>query len=72
MPDLSHILPYMEILLQSYLTYEEQLAKILAREVRMFHNKETPMVKVLWERHNAEETTWELKSDMYEKYPLLF
>ena len=54
------------------MTYEEQPAKILAREVLMFHNKETPMVKVHWERHTEEDATWELESEMYEKYPHLF
>ena len=31
----SHVLPYTEIPLQADMTYEEQLAKILARELRM-------------------------------------
>ena len=46
-PNPSHILPYAEIPLQPNVTYKEQPAEILAREVRMFHNKETPIVKVL-------------------------
>ena len=71
-PDPSHILPYMEIPLQSDVTHEEQPVEILAREVRMFHNKKTPMVKVLWERHSEKEVTWELESEIYEKYPHLF
>ena len=66
--DPSHVLPYVEILLQPNVTYEEQLAKILAREVCLFHNKETSMVKVHWERHTKEEATWDLDSKMYEKY----
>ena len=37
----------------------------------MFHNNDTPMVKVLWERHSAEETTLELDSKIYKKYPHL-
>ena len=49
--DPSHVLPYVEIPLQPDVTYKEQPAKILAREVRLFHNKEAPMVKVLNERH---------------------
>ena len=44
--DPSHILPYVEIPLQPNVTYEEQPTKILTREVHIFHNKETPMVKV--------------------------
>ena len=71
-PDASHILPYAKIPLQADVTYEEQPVEILVREVRMFQRKETLMVKVLWERHSEEEATWELESEMYEKYPHLF
>ena len=56
-PDRSHIFPYVEIPLQLDMTYEVQSTEILAREVRMFHNKETLMVKALWERHNEEGAT---------------
>ena len=65
--DPSHILPYAEIPLQPDMTYEEQPAEILAREVCLFHNKETPMVKVHWERHIKEKATWELESEMYDQ-----
>ena len=34
--------------------------------------KEVPLVKVIWEKHGAEEATWELKSTMKEKYVELF
>ena len=52
--------------------YKEQPIEILAREVYLFHDKETPMVKVRWEKHSEEEATWELESEMYEKYIHLF
>ena len=70
--DHSHVLPYTNIVLQADITYDEQLAEILGREVRLFNHKETPMVKVHWEKHNEEEATLELESEMYEKYPYLF
>ena len=70
-PDPSHILPYAEIPLQADVTYEEQPVEIVAREVCIFYHKETPLVNVLWERH-SEEVTWELESEMYEKYPHIF
>ena len=70
--DPSHVLPYVEIPLQLDVTNKEQLVEILARRVCMFHNKETPMVKVHWEIHNEEEATWELELKMYKKYPHLF
>ena len=46
--------------------------EILAKEVYMFYNKETSMVKVLWKRHSEEEATRELESEMYVKYPRMF
>ena len=45
--DPSPTLPYAKIPLQLSVIYEEQPAEILAREVHLFHNKETSMVKVL-------------------------
>ena len=71
-PDPSHTLPYAEIPLQPGVTYEEQPAEVLAREVSLFHNKATLVVKVCWERHIAEEATWVLESEMYDNYSHLF
>ena len=70
--DPSHVLPYIDIPLQADITYEEQPAEILDREIRLFNHKETPMVKVHWEKHNEEEATWELESEIDEKYLYLF
>ena len=62
------MLAYAKIPLQ----VEEQPTKILARELCMLHNKETPMVKVHWDKYSEEEAMRELESEMYEKYPQLF
>ena len=70
--DPSHVLLYTDIPLQANITYEEQLVEILDKEIGLFNHKETPMVKVRWEKHNEEEATWELESETYEKYPYLF
>ena len=63
MHDSSYVLPYTIIPLQANVTYEEQPTEILAREVHLFHRKETPMIKVYWEKHIEEEATWELESE---------
>ena len=55
--DPSHVLPYAEIPLQANVMYKEQPIEILAKEVCLFHHKETPMVKVRWEKHSEEEAT---------------
>ena len=65
--DLSHVIPYADIPLQADVTYKKQPKEFLAKEIRLFHNKEIPMVKVHWEKHTKEEVTTELESKMHEK-----
>ncbi|XP_015885956.4 uncharacterized protein LOC107421263 [Ziziphus jujuba] len=57
--DPSHVLETPEIELRDDLSYEEQPAQILGREVKRLSNKTTPLVKVLWRNHLVEEATWE-------------
>lgn len=45
---------------------------ILAREHRVLHYREIILVKVLWEHHKKVEATWEIETEMYERYPFLF
>ena len=71
-PDLSHVIQYMEVPIQENTTYEEQPVRILGRELKVLRYREIPLVKVLWEHHKEEEATWELETEMYEKYPHLF
>ena len=52
----SHVLPYLEIPFQADITYEEHPLEIFARKVYLFQNKETPMVKVHWEKHTEKAT----------------
>ena len=71
-PDASHVIRDEPLQLDHKLTYEEQPVAILDNLVRKLRSKEVPMVKVLWNRHNKSEATWELKADMRNKYPHLF
>ena len=71
--DEDHIFTNFEDLeLQSNLTYEEKLIRILAREIKTLRNKEIPLVKVLWRNQGSEEATWETEQEMAKKYPSLF
>ena len=54
------------------LTYEKELEKILAQEVKELRSKRIPLVKVLWRNHKTEEATWESKETMRQQYPQLF
>ena len=71
-PDPSQVLMWTEIPLREDLTYEEQPIMILDREFKVFHRREIPLVKVLWQYHGVEEATWQMESEMREKYPFLF
>ena len=44
--DSSYVLPYAKIPLQVGVTYEEQPTEVLAKVLRILHNKKTSMVKV--------------------------
>ncbi|PON44904.1 hypothetical protein PanWU01x14_262770, partial [Parasponia andersonii] len=68
----SHIVQYVHVPIQEHVSYEEQHVRLLARELKVFRNREIPLVKVLWKHHKEYEATWELETEMYEKYPHLF
>ena len=61
-----------EIQVQEDLSYDEEPKTILAREVKQLQNKQVPLVKVLWQHHGREETTWEPEVTMRAQYPQLF
>ena len=54
------------------MSYVEVSVKILDKKQRVLRSKRIPMVKVLWKNHALEEATWELESEVKEKYPGLF
>ncbi|KAL2252726.1 UNVERIFIED_CONTAM: Transposon Tf2-11 polyprotein [Sesamum indicum] len=70
--DPSHIIHEPEIEIYEELTYVEEPAEILDRNVRKLRNKDIPMVKVRWSHHSPREATWEVEEHMKEKYPYLF
>ena len=70
--DESYMLPMQEIQVQEDLSYDEEPKAIMAREVKQLRNKQVPLVKVLWQHHGKEETTWELEATTRAQYPQLF
>ena len=70
--DESHILPVQEIQIQEDLSYVEEPKTILVRELKQLRNKQVPLVKMLWQHHGREETTWEPEATMRAQYPQLF
>ena len=71
-PNINHVLDWQDLNLQEDITYEEGLREILDNKEEVLRTKTIPLVKVLWDHHGVEETTWELESDMRKKYPELF
>jgi hypothetical protein len=71
-PDFKQVIDYQPIEIQDDLTYIETPVQIVGRQVKILRNKEIPTVKVIWRNHHVEEATWELESEMKQKYPHLF
>ncbi|XP_059451167.1 uncharacterized protein LOC132181970 [Corylus avellana] len=70
--DPTHVLESKPLQIQSNMTYEEILTRILDRREQVLKNKTISLVKVLWSNHSVEEASWELEDSMREKYPYLF
>lgn len=61
-----------EVELQPDFSYNEELVKVLAREVKELWNKRVLSMKNLRNRHGTRETMWEMKESMKSYYPNLF
>ena len=70
--DASHKIDYKDLEIREDMSYVEKPVKILDKKEKVLRTKIIPMVKVLWRNHALEEATWEMESDMKEKYPELF
>ena len=70
--DGNYIISWDSVLLDEYLSYEEEPVAILAREVRKLRSREIASIKVQWNNRPVEECTWEKEADMQARYPHLF
>nr|CAD1821836.1 unnamed protein product [Ananas comosus var. bracteatus] len=70
--DPTDVLDAAHVELRDDLSFEEQLVRILASEMRKLRNRDIPYVKVLWNNHGEREATWELESALQERYHHLF
>ncbi|KAL6342199.1 hypothetical protein AAG906_006813 [Vitis piasezkii] len=68
-PDTNHVLDWKDLNLQEDVTYEEGSREILDKKEQVLRTKTIPIVKVLWDHHGVERATWELESNMGNKYP---
>ena len=70
--DSNQVIEYEPVEIQPDLSYVEQPIEILDRNEKVLMNRTMPIVKVLWRNPRVEESTWELESEMLDKYPHLF
>ena len=68
----AHEIDFSDIEVNNNVTYNEGPVRVLDREVKKLRNKEIPLVKIQWKHHNKDEASWELESEMREKFPFLF
>ena len=52
-------------------TYVEKPVRIIDTKEQELRNRTIHWVKVLWENHEPEEATWELRDQVQKKYPHL-
>ena len=72
MHDPSHKINFKDIEVNDNVTYNEGPVKILEHGVKKLRTKEIPIVKVQWKHHDKREASWELESEIREKFPYLF
>lgn len=66
------VVSWPDIQIREDASYEEAPVEVLDRKMKSLRRREIPLVKVLWQHHGVEEATWELESEMRERYPYLF
>jgi len=67
--DESHVLDYLELELQSDLSYTEQPMAIMDISVKILKNWTIPLVLVSWNRYSPGEATWEREYVIRDRYP---
>ena len=70
--DESHVIDHGVIEVNDDVTFAVEPVRILDRSVKKLRRKEVQLVKVLWSHHDEGDASWELESEMRDKYPQLF
>ena len=60
------------IKLQSNLTYEEKLIRVLEEMERVIGSKVIKFNKVVWNNHSEQDATWEREDYLREVYPAFY
>ena len=67
-----HEIDFIDIEINDNVSYNKQPVRILDQGVKKLRNKEIPLVKIQWKHHDEGEASWELESEMRQKFPELF
>ena len=70
--DHTEVIPHEHLNLKDNATLEVHPIKIFDFSLKTFRRKQMPLVKIRWQGPQLEEETWELESEMRDKYPYLF
>ena len=70
--DPNHVIEVAPLQLKEDLSYDEEPVKIMNRKEQVLRRRIIPYVKVQWQNHSEREATWELESEMKERYLELF
>ncbi|KAJ9560990.1 hypothetical protein OSB04_006150 [Centaurea solstitialis] len=65
-------IPLQDIEVDPKLSFVEEPVAVTDCKIRRLRNKEIKLVKVQWKFHKGQECTWEMESEMRERYPHLF
>ena len=71
-PDPTHVIDWGEFEVDEQLSFEIRPLQVLDRKEQVLRTKTIPSVRILWQNGNAQEETWELETEMRNKYPELF
>jgi hypothetical protein len=65
-------IPHQDVQIDERLRFTEEPLEIVDRQVKKLRKKQIPSVKLKWNSQYGPTYTWELESDMRQKYPHLF
>lgn len=66
-----HVIEWRDLELNDDITYMEKPLRIAGTREQTLRTRTIKMIKVVWKHHFLEEATWELESDVRDKYPEL-
>jgi uncharacterized protein Smg (DUF494 family) len=67
MRNIFFFIQYEPLQIRKNMTYEETLVKVLDRKEQELRTKKIPIVKLLWNNHGIEKTSWELEEEIQKK-----